>query len=137
MRRALTLVAAGVALVPWACAAENPTSAPLERSFELRVGATAEVEGSDVEVLFEGVPKDSRCPPDVQCITAGDATVVLRVSGGGKDATTYELHTPQGPSEAEHGSYVVSLVRLGFPPASGQKAPAEGYVVTLRVSRRD
>jgi hypothetical protein len=137
MRRVLTLVAAGAALVPWACAAENPTKAPLDSAFELRVGAAARVEGSDVEVVFEGVPKDSRCPPGVQCITAGDATVVLRVTGGGKDATTYELHTPRGPSEVEHGPFEVSLVRLGFPPASGQKAPADGYVVTLRVSRRD
>jgi hypothetical protein len=95
------------------------------------------VEGTDLEVRFEGVRNDSRCPPDVKCISAGDATVALRLAGGGKDATTYELHTPRGQKAAEHGSYVVSLVGLGPPPASGGQKAAEDYVATFRVRRRD
>ena len=110
---------------------------PVDRTFDLRVGASTQVEGTDVEVRFEGVPNDSRCPPDVKCISAGDATVVLRLTGGGKDATTYELHTPRGQKEAEHGSYVVSLVGLGPPPASNRQASAGDYVATVRVRRRD
>ncbi len=127
MKLTLTLAAAGIAFAALACAA-NPVSAPLDRSFELRVGESSPVAGTDLEVHFEGVPSDSRCPPDVQCISAGDATVALRVTGGGKAATTYQLHTPRGQKEAEHGSYVVSLVALG---------PPESYVATLRVRVRD
>jgi hypothetical protein len=137
MKSAALLAVASVAVLPWACASENPASPRLDRSFDIRVGESVPVEGTDVEARFEGVPNDSRCPPDVQCISAGDATVALRLTGGGKDATTYELHTPRGPNEADHGSYVVSLVALGPPPGSGQKTPAEGYVATLRVRRRD
>jgi hypothetical protein len=136
-KRVSLLAAAGVALLPLACAAASPTSTPLDRPFDLRVGSSAQVEGTDVEVRFEGVPSDSRCPPDVKCISAGDATVALRLTGGGKDATTYELHTPRGKKEAEHGSYVVSLVALGTPPASNRQASAEDYVATVRVRRRD
>jgi hypothetical protein len=136
MKRASLLAAAGVALLPWAGAA-NPTSSPLDRAFELRAGTSTLVESTDLEVRFEGVRNDSRCPPDAKCISAGDATVALRLSGGGKDATTYELHTPRGRKEAEHGSYVVSLVGLGPPPASDREKSAEDYVATLRVRRRD
>lgn len=137
MKSAALVAVASFALLPWACAAESPTSPRLDRPFDLRVGEAMQVEGTGLEVRFEGVPKDSRCPPDVQCISAGDATVELRLTGGGKDAATYELHTPRGPKEAEHGSYVVSIVGLGSPPGSGEKAPAESYVVTLRVRRRE
>jgi len=137
MKRAWLLAAAGVALWPWACAATNTTSPTLDRTFDLRVGARTQVEGTDVEVRFEGVLNDSRCPPDVKCISAGDATVALRLTGGGRDATTYELHTPRGAKEAEHGSYVVSLVALGPPAASNRQASAEDYVATVRLRRRD
>jgi hypothetical protein len=137
MKRASLLTAAVVALLPWACAASKPTSPPLDRTFDLRPGASTQVEGTDLEVRFEGVPSDSRCPPDVKCISAGDATVVLRLTGGGKDAATYELHTPRGRKEAEHGAYVVNLVGLGPPPSSGRQASAEDYVATLHVRRRD
>jgi hypothetical protein len=137
MKRASLLTAAVVALLPWACAAAKPTATPLDRTFDLRAGSSTQVEGTDLEVRFEGVPSDSRCPPDVRCISAGDATVVLRLTGGGKDATTYELHTPRGRKEAEHGSYLVSLVGLGPPPASNRQASAEDYVATLHVRRRD
>jgi hypothetical protein len=137
MKHPSLLAAAGVALLPWACAAAKPTTPPVDRTFDLRVGASTQVEGTDLEVRFEGVPSDSRCPPDVRCISAGDATVVLRLTGGGKDAATYELHTPRGQKEAEHGSYVVSLVGLGPPPASGRQTLAEDYVATLHVRRRD
>ena len=50
---------------------------------------------------------------------------------------TYELHTPRGAKEAEHGSYVVTLVALGPPPASNRQASAEDYVATVRLRRRD
>jgi len=136
MKRVPLLAAAGVGLLPWAWAA-NPTSSPLDRAFELRAETSTQVEGTDREVRFEGVRKDSRCPPDAKCISAGDATVALRLTGGGKDATTYELHTPRGRKEAEHGAYVVSLVGLGPPPASDRRTSAEDYVATVRVRRRD
>ena len=135
--RASLLAAAGVALLPWACAAANPTVPPVDRTFDLRVGASMQAEGTDLEVRFEGVPSDSRCPPDVKCVSAGDATVALRLTGGGKDATTYELHTPRGAKDAEHGSYVVSLVALRPAPASNRQASAEDYVATVRVRSRD
>ncbi|HYN01237.1 MAG TPA: hypothetical protein VE359_02205 [Vicinamibacteria bacterium] len=137
MKRASLFVAAGVALLSWVCAAASTTSPPLDCTFDLRAGTSTQVEGTDLEVRFEGVRNDSRCPPDVKCISAGDATVALRLAGGGKDATTYELHTPRGQKEAEHGSYVVSLVGLGPPPASSRQTSAEDYVATVRVRRRD
>ena len=39
----------------------------------LAVGDTVVVDGSDMSLTFVGVPRDSRCPRDVQCIVAGEA----------------------------------------------------------------
>jgi hypothetical protein len=135
MKSTALVAVASLALLPWACAAESPTSPRLDRAFDIRVGESKPVEGTDVEVRFEGVRNDSRCPPDVQCISAGDATVAVRLSGGGKDAATYELHTPRGQKEAEHGSYVLSLVALGPPTSASRPTPAEEYVATVRLRR--
>jgi hypothetical protein len=129
--------AAGLALLAaLACASANPASPGLDRDFELRGGAEARVEGTDLVIRFEGVPNDSRCPVDVRCITAGDATVALRLEGGGAEARTAQLHTLDEPKEATHGGYVVTLVSLAPPPVSNRPTPLGDYVATLRVRSR-
>ena len=127
----LTLVAA------LACAAVSPQSPSLDREFELRAGASARLEGTDLEVRFESVPKDSRCPVDVQCFTAGDATVALRVEGGGTPASTHELHTVDEPRQAQHGPYAIALVGLMPRPVSTRAIPAGDYVATIVVNRAE
>jgi hypothetical protein len=129
--------AAGALLffVAVSCAAVSPQSPSPDRDFELRAGTTARLEGSDLAVRFDDVPNDSRCPVDVQCITAGDATVALFVSGGGVAGATHEVHTLDAPRDTRHGAWSVTLVRLEPRPVSTRKTPRGDYVVTLRVSR--
>ena len=136
MTRVAFLPAAGLALVAsLACAAGNPVSPALDRDFELSGGASARVEGPDLVIRFEAVPNDSRCPVDVQCISAGDATVALRLEGGGAEALTVELHTLDEPKEATHGAYAVTLVALAPRPVSTRPTPLGEYLATLRVRR--
>jgi hypothetical protein len=71
----------------------------------------------------------------VQCISAGDATVALFVTGGGAADASHELHTLDAPREARHGAWSVALVRLEPRPVSTRKTPRGDYVVTLRASR--
>ena len=130
------LSAAGLVLVAsLACAASRPVEPTLDRDFEVAGGSSAQVDGTDLVIRFEAVPNDSRCPVDVQCITAGDATVALRVEGGGAEAQTIELHTLDEPREAAHGGYVVALVILRPRPVSTGPTPLGKYRATLRVRR--
>ena len=136
MRRVPPLSAAGVVLLAsLACAASKPVEPTLDRDFELSGGASARVDGTDLVIRFEGVPNDSRCPVDVQCITEGDATVALRLEGGGAAGETVELHTLDEPREAAHGAYVVVLVALAPRPVSTRPTPLPAYRVTLHVRR--
>ncbi len=61
---------------------------------------------------YERVVNDSRCPPDVQCVWAGDAEVSFtwRSSGGGRDA--FSLHTGRGDKSHHVGERTVTLVGL-------------------------
>jgi hypothetical protein len=135
MRRLLILFVLTLA----SCSSRNPveaSSVPLDRDFDLQVGARAEVEGSDVVIEFQEVTSDSRCPEGVQCIQAGDATVRLAVRGGGGGTRAVELHTHDEPNEAVHGTYFVRLVSLRPYPRDGQQIRPGDYVATLRVIRR-
>jgi len=136
MTRRPFLSAAGLALLAsFACAASNPVGPDFDRNFELSGGASVRVEGTDLLVRLESVPNDSRCPVDVQCITEGDATVALRLEGGGAAGRTAELHTLDEPKEATQGAYVVALVALAPRPVSNRPTPLREYKATLRVRR--
>ena len=108
--------------------------ARLGEDFTLAVGQRAQVDGGALEVRFDGVPHDSRCPVDVQCITAGNAVVRLRRAAGG-DAQTVELNTTVGPKEAGHAGYTVRLVALRPEQTSGLRITPGEYRAVLQVTQ--
>lgn len=42
---------------------------------------------------YVGVKSDSRCPPDRQCVWAGDAEVTFEWTASGANVQSFELHT--------------------------------------------
>ncbi len=97
-------------------------SVPLDQPFTIKVGDTIRV--ADLELKFTAVSSDSRCPPDVNCIWAGDGVVQLEVLRG-KDRKIVELHT-HGPRNASAFGYEVQLRALTRTP----------YTATLAVIRK-
>ena len=137
-RRRLTGVFAAsfLALKGLACAGVAPDSVqPLEQDFTIAVGASTGISQTDLVVHFERVLNDSRCPSDVQCVTAGDATVVVTAASGGGTALRYELHTDDGAREAVHREFRIRLIDLKPTPTSTRPTRPNEYVLTLRVSR--
>jgi hypothetical protein len=62
------------------------------QDFTMRVGQ--QVSLPDASTLgYTGIAHDSRCPPDVQCIRAGDADVLFEYSPRGGAATRVTLNT--------------------------------------------
>jgi hypothetical protein len=119
-----------------ACAGVAPDSAQaLGQEFTIAVGASARISQTDLVVHFDRVVNDSRCPSDVQCITAGDATVVVTAVTDGAAPRRYELHTDDGARDAMHGDFRLSLISLKPVPTSTRPVPANAYVLTLRVSQ--
>ena len=108
--------------------------AALGEDVTLAIGQRAVVDGGALEVRFDGVPEDSRCPVDVQCITAGNAVARLRLASGG-DAQTVELNTTVGPKEATHAGYTVRLVALRPEQTSGLRVTRGEYRAVLQVTK--
>ncbi len=86
---------------------EQPSGGTLEISY----GQTAEVPGEQMKATFTAAT-DSRCPKDVDCVTAGEAKVSLTVDKGGA-SEAIEL-TAKGLCHEEDGSCGSEAIALGY-----------------------
>ena len=121
--------------VPAPTPAATPAPSPAAASSELLLapGQTRAVAG--LEITFEGVAEDSRCPAGVQCIWEGDAKVLLAVHAPGATPARVELHTSHRfAREAEHAGRRLTLVSVTPVPARDRPVAAKDYRVTLSVS---
>ena len=67
----------------------------------------------DATLRFVRVTQDSRCPPDVQCIRAGDADIEFAFTPPGGTATTVTPNLPESPT-ATIGAWRLTVEKLGF-----------------------
>ena len=118
-------------------ACSRATSAPVEvmagQSVQLAEGQSASVNRDAVRVRFVGA-NDSRCPSDVVCVTAGDAAILLALSGAGatRTDTVYLVRTPRSTS---YGTFRFEAVDLQPYPVSQGIRPAR--TLTLRVLKSE
>ena len=70
----------------------------------------------NTSLRYLGVTADSRCPPDVQCIRAGDADVAFEFRSGAGIGRSITLNTANAPA-APIGRWWLRLLSLGSGPA--------------------
>jgi len=128
---ALTLLAALAAPED----APRPRPVQLDERFALRIGEAAAVESEKLEIRFDAVVSDSRCPKGVQCIVAGDATIRITVQKASA-RSSHELHTEgRAGQEASVDGLTIRLLGLDPYPVAGKAVEREAYAATLRVTR--
>lgn len=115
------------------CGNPNSPSTPLNTEFTLARGEARSIEDTSIEVRFNGVTNDSRCPADVFCVTGGDAHVNIRVSSGG-NSREYVLHTGD-MKPVTHDTQTIHLVELSPYPFSSRTIAPDEYRAKLRVTR--
>ncbi len=103
-----TIATMRIVMVAFVAAALLAAGAPSEAAALKRVDvpitldARVVVKGTPFTVVFESV-SDSRCPPDVECVWAGQLQVSIRVFGQGLpkkgSARTLTLHPGQPPQK--------------------------------------
>lgn len=111
-RPLLPHLAALLTLTALTACASTSMRAPTAAAFRLSPGQQAVLpDGAFLTYLH--VAQDSRCPPKVQCIRAGDADVVFehRPAGGGPRRLT--LNLPEAP-DARIGAFTLHLLALEF-----------------------
>jgi len=104
--------------------------------FELAHSATVEVADTGLEVRFQGVLEDSRCPENARCMWAGNARVELHVGVEGEAGESLVLNTHGGealPSTGCAGGLELELFGLRPYPSTEGPPPADRYVATLVV----
>jgi hypothetical protein len=111
-------------------------SGALDQPFTLKPGEQRSINSGGIAVRFEGVASDSRCPRDVQCITAGEAVVRVTATLPGRPAQQIELRTTPAGSSAAAGDFTLTLTDLQPVPVSTQETRASDYRATFVVSKR-
>ena len=106
----------------------------LGQSFELRVGETATIGEELLVVGFAGVTGDSRCPIDVACVWAGEATLRLTLRRLPHPESVIEVKAPGAPEASDDG-YAIEVRTLLPEPRASVPIEADAYVATLVVSR--
>lgn len=140
---ALALFAGAISTATPAMAGPASGTKPAEPV--LRVGKSHRYY-EDLRITLVKVKYDHRCPINAQCISAGDAKVILRVKVAGKRAREYALHTDHKPNvlviPAHAGkqdeisipkSYVISIKNLLPVPYAGKKTPQRAFRLKLKV----
>jgi hypothetical protein len=117
------------------CASRPSEPGQLGEPFDLRAGAPAAVQGG-LTILFDRVSSDSRCPIDANCVWAGDAVVVLKLSHRSGSRADADLHTDRRAPSATFMTYTIELVALAPSPHGNRPIEQSDYVATLTVSSR-
>ncbi len=134
MKKMLLLCCCLTALAAVSCAKDKPEEpAPPPKAIELNYSGTAE-EG-DLRIHFASVTSDSRCPTGTQCVWAGNAEIVLELSGDGNHAAVLNTN-PQYQQSYRTSEHVVTLKELKPYPEAGQTIALSDYVAVLTVEKK-
>lgn len=120
----------------------DPTSPefPGGDEFVLAVGSSKVLAREGIEVGFEAVQGDSRCPKDLVCVVAGSAKVRLWARPlQSTDRERFDLVLPAGHEDSDQVSKVIaecriSLLSLEPYPVSTSPTPPDAYTAKLRVT---
>ena len=139
-----SLACALVSVVATACAAAlapavTPPATATSRAVAhviVRVGETATPAGCAVTLTLTDVRDDSRCPVDVSCVWAGDATVVLAVTPDGGQVREVVLQLANETARAAEVSGVrLHLDSLRPDRQADSTIRRDEYRATLSLSR--
>jgi hypothetical protein len=100
----------------------------------LKAGEENILDGGRIQVRFESVLSDSRCPRGVRCIRAGEAKVQVWVKEGSDPGRSHVVAGPAAVFVPVSGSYSVRMKSLDPYPEPGRAKTPE-HILTLLVLR--
>ena len=130
------MIARSIAMVVMMAAVNGVAPAPeIGRPFDLKPTEVATIEG--LQITFEGVREDSRCPTGVQCAWAGDAAATFTLQKAPAAAVHRTLHTNgRFERQSEYEGFVVRLEDVKPYPKQGATIAADDYRASLIVTHR-
>ena len=101
----------------------------------LKPGERAVFEADRVNVRFDKVVSDSRCPKNAQCVWAGEAVIRLTVTLPDESNKAIEVKTSATDSAATVGAFHISISDLQPVPTTEGSVRDSDYRVTLIVAK--
>ena len=115
----------------------------LDVSFEIQFGEKVALEEAGLEVSFPLISEDSRCPTGVNCVTLGEAVIVLHLKDADGTLSALNLQIPglvatpyTSNLKVPHKQYDFRLLRLDPYPRAGIASDEEEYRALLIVQER-
>lgn len=103
-------------------------------TIDLKVGEFVII-GEGIQIGFDGVPADSRCPQDAFCFWEGDAVALMWADDPSTEKVRAELHTHRGFQwQFTFGEYRITLVGVAPYPKMGERIDPMDYVATIIVA---
>jgi hypothetical protein len=109
--------------------------ARLNQNFDIKAGRKALIKSEGLNINFQEVAEDSRCPENVKCVWAGNAKVVLTLSKAGRPAETVNLNTGLDPRQISYQGYDIKLVDVSPHRKTDAPVSKKDYAVTLIVTK--
>ncbi len=103
----------------------------LDKEFDLNIREQAVLIEENFSLIFKDVTEDSRCPEDVTCIWAGNASLQFFTKN-----TASIINTYSEPHSFETNGYNIKLISLSPYPNSKKSIKKEDYTVTLVLTER-
>ncbi len=106
--------------------------------FQLRPNQAAQVNAEPIQITFITISEDSRCPLEVSCIRAGQATATFKLQGQANQENTFELTLAAAQSDlAVHqlDGYSIQLMKVDPYPKTTQTIKPLDYKVTVVISK--
>ncbi len=107
----------------------------LNEVFQLALGQTARLPSENLSIAFQAVVEDSRCPVNVQCVWAGNASVTLEVVQAGQSNKTLTLNSTIEPHAANYGNFRIRFEDLKPQPQADRTIQPGEYRLSLSVTR--
>lgn len=109
----------------------------LDQPFTITVGQQAQLAETEVDLTFQEVLEDSRCPSNVECAEAGQARILLKVNQLGQTPTMLEMNTnpPLKLDVVTYEDFQIHLLELDpYPEDIDQHIAMEAYAATLEIT---
>lgn len=109
----------------------TPLNPAVGETFEIKFGESATIQSEQIQVTFEELIEDSRCPEDVVCVWAGNAKIIIQV-----DDQEVSLNTYSNPKYAELSEYNIKLISLNPYPRQDTVIEKENYSAEILVTKK-
>lgn len=113
----------------------NFINAQTKQQIKVLINRQKAIPGSKLTIKFASLVEESRCPIDTNCIDAGNAQIMIKVSKSNGAAQTFELNTNSAPQFVTFAGYKIKLIDLNPRPATNIRINRNGYTATFLVSK--